>query len=156
MKGKMILTTILMIGCLTVAGVMAQTPQGPARPQIAPGTPPGKVLAEFLKLTETQGNDLKQLFEKRQADVQPLQEQLRTKEKSWRELMATPNPDPVAVGRLAIDLHALRGKIAEVQENFMTSLESLLTEEQQNRLHAVQRAALLEPVVRAFRELRIL
>ena len=156
MKGKMILTTFLMICCLTVTGVMAQTPQGPARPQIAPGTPPGKVLTEFLKLTETQSNDLKQLFEKRQSDMQPLQEQLRTKEKIWRELMESPNPNPATVGKLAIDLHTLRGKIAVVQDDFMTSLESLLTEEQQNRLHAAQRAALLEPVVRALRELRIL
>lgn len=115
---------------------------------------PIRVLARFLQLTPDQTEGVKQLLDARKGIVEPLQPQIADKEKEFRDLLAA-GTNPAAVGAAAIALDGLRRQVGEAHRQFVVSFEALLTAEQKTQLQALQRAARLQPVVAAARELGI-
>jgi hypothetical protein len=93
------------------------------------------------------------LLDIRRDTIQPLNRQIEDKNKILREKMAASARDATTIGNLTIEIHDLRQQIGEAQKGFNTDLESVLTETQLNRLQVLRRAARLEPVIRAVREL---
>jgi len=176
MTRRLVLVTVLLAICLVAAGAPAQsrTPAAatlvraaaapaqeaaapPPPPQLAaPGVPPLRLIVRFFELTEEQIELLKGFFEDQKEIVQPLMEQIAEKERELKEELSGETPAPELVGRLVIDIHALRAQIGEAHKALMENFVNILSEEQKNKLRAVHHAARLEPVVNAMQQLKLL
>jgi Spy/CpxP family protein refolding chaperone len=115
---------------------------------------PLRVLSRYFQLTPDQAEGIRKLLEVRKSAVEPLIQEIAAKEKELRELIAA-GTDPLAVGRTALALDSLRKQVGEAHQQFAAGFQELLTAEQKTQLQAVQRAARLQPVVAAARELGI-
>ena len=85
-----------------------ERPDGPhGGPGFGPGFGPDPArLAERLGLSEDQQAQLKALREKDREASRPLFEAARQAHEAFREALEAANPDPAAVGRAALAMHA--------------------------------------------------
>ncbi len=138
----------LLFGLCFFAGRTAA--QNPSPPNV----PPIRIIADFFVLTAPQLDEIKGLLETRRAAVEPLAKQIDAKEKELGELIRSSNPDASTLGSLMIEIHGLREQLNRAHKEFIVGFEGVLTDEQKNKLNAVRRAARLDPVIHAMRELR--
>jgi hypothetical protein len=112
-------------------------------------TTPLTVVAAFLQLTPNQTTELGQLLEARQARLVPL---LQTAQNLTQQLgnLLNSGANPVQVGAVVIQIHALQQQAGQTQQAFLAQFTSLLAADQLQRLQAVQIAAQLQPVLPAF------
>jgi len=156
------------MACLMAAGIWAQVgmqpPAGPppglqAQPLLNHPAPmpenPLRVLARYLQLTPDQAEGVTRLLQVRKTVVEPLTQEIAAKEKELRDLIAA-GTDLMSVGGAVIAIDGLRKQVGEAHRQFATSFQELLTPDQKGQLQAVQRAARLQPVVGAARELGII
>ncbi|MBP1598450.1 MAG: motif family protein [Acidobacteria bacterium] len=166
-RRSMLLIPIVIVA-LTAAGIWAQVgtplPAGPppgmqAQPFPKPPAPmpenPLRVMSRFLQLTPEQAEGVRGLLEARRSVVEPLTQEIAAKEKELRDLIAA-GTDPASVGRTVIAIDGLRKQVGEAHQRFAASFQELLTPDQKTQLQAIQRAARLQPVVGAARELGII
>ncbi len=107
----------------------------------------------FLELAPEQVEQWDMLLAVRDETVTALREQLVPLEEQLRELLGEPDPDPVEVGQLTIQIHELREQIGEANRAYLAGFESMLEEEQAGRLvflRRADRAKRLFPAFRAF------
>lgn len=128
--------------CLAVP-LLAQNP-----PQQPPQPPPLTELKAYLTLTDSQVNQLQTLVQsERQANQTRVQE-INTKEQQLRTLLNNNSNDAAALGRLLIDIQALRRQITTTSDNFRTQAIALLTDAQKPKLTALDAASKLAPAIR--------
>jgi Spy/CpxP family protein refolding chaperone len=149
------LLVLILLLCSGAGIASAQAPDELRGPALDPPLHPMRIVVQYFDLTPEQVDQIKGFLETRKAVVEPLMKQIAEKEKDLRDLLGTANPDPTAVGNLTVAIHGLRDQVREAQDQFDTSLDGILTPDQLTKLHAVRKAARLEPVVRAMRELRL-
>ena len=167
MVRRYVLLTSIGVACLMAAGMWAQVGvQPPAGPlpgqQVQPfPNPPGpmpenplRVMARYLQLTPDQAEGVRSLLEVRKGIVEPLIQEIAAKEKELRDLIAA-GTDPMSVGRTVLTIDGLRKQVGEAHGQFAACFQELLTPDQKTRLQAVQRAARLQSIVAAARELGI-
>lgn len=130
--------SILTVPWLAVA-LMAQ----PAPPQ----APPVQALKQFLSLTDAQVTQLAQLRREQGQTVQVINQQIREKEAALRELLQSGSSDAATVGRLVLDVNALRKQIRETDERYQAQARQVLTAAQQEKLGALVEAARLQPAI---------
>ena len=171
MRFTFALLAVLLAGC---DGMYAQTPA----PKPVPGTPapdlsklnierilqqlqttnihasaedvsPLQVVARFLQLGTGQVSELEQLLQARQATLVP---PFQTAQSLIQQLGALLNSggNPAQIGALVIQIHALQQQIAQAQQAFLTQFAAILDPDQLQKLHAVQIAAQLQPILPAF------
>ena len=112
-------------------------------------TSPLQVVAEFLQLRPGQVSELEQLLQARQAAIVPLFQTAQAKIQQLGILLNT-GGNPVQVGVLVIQIHALQQQVGQTQQSFLTHFVSILDVEQVQKLQAVQVAAQLQPILPAF------
>ena len=112
-------------------------------------TSPLQVVAEFLQLRPGQVSELEQLLQARQAAIMPLFQTAQAKIQQLGILLNT-GGNPVHVGVLVIQIHALQQQIGQTQQSFLTHFVAILDAEQVQKLQAVQVAAQLQPILPAF------
>lgn len=141
---------------LTGLGVVRalEKAQGMAADAADPSTALPAVV-QFLQFRPDQVEILQQLLQARQEAETPLLQAIAEHERRLRELLESRGTPP-EVGQVVIELHALQGQVAQVQQSFLANLENLLDPEQRQRLEAVRQAARLQPIVPAFQQLQLL
>ena len=112
-------------------------------------TLPLQVVAEFLQLRPGQVSELEQLLQARQAAIVPLFQTAQAKIQQLGILLNT-GGNPVQVGVLVIQIHALQQQIGQAQQSFLAHFVAILDAEQMQKLQAVQVAAQLQPILPAF------
>lgn len=112
-------------------------------------TTPLQVVAEFLQLTPGQVSELEQLLQVRQAKLVPLFQTVQNLVQQLGKLLNS-GANPVQVGAVVIQIHALQQQIAQAQQAFLTQFAALLDAQQLQRLQAVQVAVQLQPILPAF------
>jgi Spy/CpxP family protein refolding chaperone len=153
MKNVLSQLTMILLLC-SVAGIAsAQVPNELRGPALDPPLHPMRIVAQYFDFTQEQVDQIRGFLEIRKAAVEPLLKQIAAQEKDLHDLLGTTDPDPAAVGNMLIAIHQLKEQVKAARDQFDTSLEGILTPDQATKLHAVRRAARLEPVVRAMREL---
>jgi len=112
-------------------------------------TSPLQVVAQFLQLTPAQITEMQQLLQARQAALVPL---FAASQNLTQQLGNALNNggNPAQVGALVIQIHGLQQQMGQVQQAFITQFAALLTQDQLQRLQAVQIAAELQPILPAF------
>ncbi|HVS02017.1 MAG TPA: periplasmic heavy metal sensor [Thermoanaerobaculia bacterium] len=151
------------LATLALACLVAATAAGPAAaqapvlaPEHAAAPPPHVVVAEFLGLTDEQREAWAAIREEARAAIAPLVEELRGQEEALHELLATPDPDPAAVGALVLAIRELRQAIRVEEQEAVAAFLALLDDEQRGKLARLRRAAPLCRVVPAFEALHLL
>jgi Spy/CpxP family protein refolding chaperone len=145
-SNKFSLRKMLMIGSLAVA-----LPAGLAVAQPAPGPGPGgrmgpaqRVLRGALAqldLTQDQKDKIKVAMEAEKPAIQALADKSRTDGKALRDLMATSNPDPKAVGEAFLKVHQNRLAAKAEREKVQGQIEALLTPAQKAKFEGYIQAA---------------
>lgn len=115
-----------------------------------------EVVAHVLELSPEQMEAWRGILQATRDAIQPLGEQVRTKEQALRDLVGSTNPDPAAIGALVLEIKALREQIRALEEGSTTSFLALLTPEQTAKIAEVDAAARLCPVVPAFADLHLI
>ncbi len=112
-------------------------------------TPPLQVVADFLQLRPGQVSELEQLLQERQATLVPLFQKAQALIYQLGALLNS-GGNPVQVGVLVIQIHALQQQMAQAQQRFLSQFVAILDADQLQRLQAVQIAAQLQPILPAF------
>jgi hypothetical protein len=128
----------------SVAGIEAPAPP-----------PPPAVVAAFLQLTPQQTAQFLELLKQFISAVEPLEQQKQVVQHQLDLLLASPAPDPAAIGKLILFIRALDQQEQRVVQGFQQIFSGLLTSAQIEKVQAVALAAQLEPVVGAFEALYI-
>ena len=120
--------------------------------QSAEETSPLQVVAEFLQLRTGQVSELEQLLQARQATLVPL---FQTAQSLIQQLgfLLNSGGNPVQVGVLVIQIHALQQQMAQAQQAFLARFVAILDPDQLQRLQTVQLAAHLQPILPAFQSI---
>ena len=123
-----------------------------AAPQTSNGQcpPPPAVVATFLGFTDAQAQQFGILLNQFQTTVHTLQEQIAALQQQLNTLLGQPRPDPAAVGKLVLQIHALEQQVEQAIQNYHELFANLLTPEQKQKIEGVTVASQLQPVVGAF------
>jgi Spy/CpxP family protein refolding chaperone len=123
MKTKFIAALALL---LVATAAFAQQPSRAAR------------LARYLELTPDQIAAWKQIHTDTAAIVQPLEATAHSTRTQLEAALKAATPDPAAVGKLAIALHATREQIRTARADARTKLVAVLTPEQKTKFEALE------------------
>lgn len=126
-----------LIAALAILAVAAAAFAQPAAP------PRARILAKVLDLTPDQIAAWKQIESDAAATIKPLATSARETRQQLQAALQAPSPDPAAVGRLAIALHATREQIKNVRADVHAKLVATLTPEQKTKFDALEEAAKL-------------
>ncbi len=130
MTQRVILAALLTF-CLVGSTALAQAPDAAAGKR-----PFAKILrlVKFLNFEEAQIAQLKDLLKEQAEALKPLQERTKRINATLKELLASQDPNPAAVGKLVIARHRLALQMAKVKKDFWTKFEALLTPAQAAKL----------------------
>lgn len=130
MTRRTILAVFLTL-CLLGTTALAQAPD-----KATDKNPLRKVwrLAKWLEFDEVQIAALKDLLKEQAQALRPLQERTKRINATLKELLASQDPNPAAVGKLVIARSRLGRQMAAAQKDFWVKFEALLTGEQKAKL----------------------
>ena len=129
---KRIITITLIVLISTIAS--AQQPRR-MRPDGPPPPPPR--LDEFLNLTPDQQTQIDALHQSQRATVEPLFEAKRAEDEKLRAMLESPAPDPTAIGRQVLAIHAIDQQIKAAHDATEQKVSALLTPDQRVRFEAM-------------------
>jgi Spy/CpxP family protein refolding chaperone len=134
-------TIVAVLGAATLAlvvGAAVGSAQLPPPGERGPWMGRGEGMARFLGLSEQQQGEVRKLTEDRRADHQALREKVEANFEQLQQALESANPDPAAVGELAIEGHRLRQQERALREAQDRAIRDLLTAEQQVRFDAMK------------------
>jgi Spy/CpxP family protein refolding chaperone len=133
------MTTLAVIGAagLALGAGMAAAQPGPGGPGRRGAGGPERI-ARVLGLTEEQQARVRDLMEAQRPKHEALREKAAANREALREALSAGNPDPTAVGELAIEGHRLREEGRKVREAHEQALRQLLTPEQRTKFDALR------------------
>ena len=105
---------------------------------IAPAQPP---MVKYLQLTPEQVTAWKQIRSETAAPVKPLRANAQELRRQLQAALNAPSPQPAAVGKLALQLHGLRGQIRAAREASRTRLSATVNAAQKSKFNALQAAS---------------
>jgi Spy/CpxP family protein refolding chaperone len=127
------LTLVLGAGALSAQPAPAEGPAG-SKPRMGPA----EGMARFLGLSEPQKEQVRKLTSERRAEHEALREKLEKNRAELQEALSGANPDPAAVGELAIEGHRLHEQGRALREAQDKAIRALLTPEQQVKFDAMK------------------
>ena len=133
-------TTILGTALTLALGgsASAQPPASEGPGGVRPRMGRAEGMARFLDLNEAQKEQVRKLMEGRRAEHEALRDEVETNAEQLKKALEGANPDPVAVGELAIEGHRLRAQGRALREAQDKAVRGVLTPEQQSRFDAMK------------------
>jgi Spy/CpxP family protein refolding chaperone len=116
-----------------VAGAVAAPNRSPL-----PGCNNPRAIAKYLKLTEVQVAQTKDLREDLRDAVEPLRAQIEPIRDRIRTALDAASPDALAVGTLVVQADGVHDQIRDLQEDFEEDFEALLTADQLAKWQTLQ------------------
>ena len=145
------LHTLLPLAVLGLGFAQGPIPQaGPIGPGLRPGPMHRggvEAIRQYLGLTDDQIRQIQKARDAARTSTQDVAEQLRAKETEMRGQLESGGADASAVGRLALDIDALRSQMKQAADTARQNVLALLTPEQTAKLQALEEAATLRPAV---------
>jgi uncharacterized membrane protein len=114
------------------------------------------VVTNVLQLSPDQTGALITMIQTRDAALHPIAARLRADHEALGKLLESPAPDAAAVGGLLIEIHAAEKQAGAVAQDAAAGFDSILTDEQRQRLQFVRQAAQAQPAVPAFKAVGLL
>jgi Spy/CpxP family protein refolding chaperone len=153
MKGKIsraLLTGVLLMVLAGTTCVLAQVPTACDAGRAM------EVVTRFLDLTEDQREDFVPILQKSHEDIKLIEEQQRILRRELDGLLDSGEYDLDKVGEYTEKIHALGHQIREIRKDMVESLLLVMNEDQMRKSAIVRRAAVLQPVINAYKTLGIL
>lgn len=147
MRARILLPLVLL------SAALAQGPMGPrgfgqfGPPGATPAAPRFDELKAYLNLTDSQVQSIQQAQQKAMESQRTAFEQIRTKHEAVRDMLDKGTSDAAAVGKLMLEIHALRKQAEQARATIRTQLVGFLTTEQKTKLAALEQAAKLQPAI---------
>jgi hypothetical protein len=110
----------------------------------------------YLNLTDTQITGIQAVQKQLDTATSNLQQQIQTKETDLQTKLTAGASDAATVGRLLIDITALRKQIDTQSSPFRDQAKNLLTADQKTKLKTLEDASKLEPQIRQATQLLLL
>lgn len=130
--------TLRMLPILALAAaLLAQAPFQPAVDQIK----------AYLNLQDSQIQTLQQLRQQQMQAVQSTLSEMAAKQQSLREQLDRGSTDATALGKLLLEIEALRKRANVTDTSFRTQAVNVLTTEQKTKLAALEQAHKLAPAI---------
>jgi Spy/CpxP family protein refolding chaperone len=126
---------------LTALAVAAWGQMGPG------GPPPIEELKTYLGLTDTQIQALQQLRRQEMEALQPVHQQMQEKQRTLREQIQAGSTDAAGLGRLLLEIEALRKSVGEIHKKFHEQAVNSLSADQKTKLNALAEAGKLQPTI---------
>ncbi|MEO8660303.1 MAG: Spy/CpxP family protein refolding chaperone [Bryobacteraceae bacterium] len=130
---------------------MAQGMRGPMGMGMGPGgggaAPTFDNIKTYLTLTDSQLTAIEAIRTSARTANQQTMTDLRTKETALQALLKSSNPDPAAVGKLMVDIQALRATMHTANTSLTDQAVALLTPDQKTKLASLAAAAALQPQI---------
>lgn len=104
-------------------------------------------LKTYLALTDQQLQQLQQLIRSRAEAIRPLHEQIRQKQQTLDQQLASGSASATALGQLLLDIQNLRKQVESTHATFHTQALNVLNEAQRGKLNGLQEAARLQPAI---------
>jgi Spy/CpxP family protein refolding chaperone len=111
--------------------------QPPPPGERGPGMGRAHRMARFLGLSDQQREAIQKLMEEQRGDHQALREKLKKNRDAMQQALESANPDPTAVGELAIEAHRLRQQLRALRDAQDKAIRELLTPEQKAKFDAM-------------------
>ena len=145
------LHTLLPLAVLGLGFAQGPIPQaGPIGPGPRPGPMPRggvEAIRQYLGLTDDQIQQIQKARDAARISTQDVAGQLRAQEAEIRRLLESGTADAGAVGRLALDIDALRGQMKQAADTAHQNVLAFLTPDQTAKLLTLEEAARLRPAV---------
>lgn len=145
----------LFIAATPSKAVNATANTTPNTSQATPPPPPA-VVAAFLNLTPGQDAQFQALLGSFLGTLQNLEAQAAAREQALQPLLSAANPNPLQIGVVVLQIHALEQQQAQAVQSFQQAFVSMLAPDQLQKVQAVAQAAQLAPVVGAFQSLYLI
>jgi Spy/CpxP family protein refolding chaperone len=98
-------------------------------------------LKSTLNLSPAQVTSIRQLARDRRESYRAIHSQARPKFEQLKSLLAQPNPDPAAVGKIVIDLNAIHEQARAKQKDVEKQLSGILNPSQQQTVDNLRKQA---------------
>ena len=134
-------TILAVLGAVVIAlgvGPAAAMAQPPPRGERGPWMGQADRMAKFLGLSQQQQDQIRKLMEDRRGDRQALWEKLKTNREATQQALDNANPDPAAVGELAIEAHKLHQQMQALRDAQDKAIRDLLTPDQKVKFDAMK------------------
>jgi uncharacterized membrane protein len=118
--------------------------------------PPVVFVTNFLQLAPEQTMALITMIQARDAALQPVGRKIQADQEALGKLLDSPDADPVTAGRLLIEIRTLEKQAGAAAHDASAQFESVLTQDQRDRLQFVRQAAQVEPAIPAFKAVGLL
>lgn len=128
-----------------VAG-FAQGPAGPGFP-LGPPQPGTDLVKAFLTLTDSQIQGLQQLRTQTGDALQSIHQEIQQKQTTLQEQLSKGSTDAAALGKLLLDIEALRKRVTQTEETLHNQALGTLTAAQKAKLMTLEDAVKLQPVI---------
>ncbi len=148
-----------------LCAALAQGPgPGPRGGMMGPGFGPGARLGgpalddikTYLSLTDAQIQSMQQVRQRAYENLRTTFDQMRAKHTALRDMLDKGATDAAAVGKLVLDMDALRKQVQQAQASVRTQVMAQLTPAQVTRLKALEDAAKLQPEIRGAQALGLI
>jgi len=103
-----------------------------------PGMGRAEHMARFLGLSQQQQAEVRKVMEGQRADHQALWEKLKTNREATQQALDSANPDPAAVGELAIEAHRLHQQEQALRDAQDKAIRDILTSDQKVKFDAMK------------------
>jgi hypothetical protein len=149
-----VVVTMLSLVPVQAKAALGAGTQGTQSNAADPCTPPA-VVVSFLNFTPAQAAQFQELLSEFLPTVQGLQQQITVLQNQLNILLNQPNPNPVAVGNVTLQIHVLEQQVAQAIQDYQNLFVGLLSDAQKEKVQAVTQASQLQPVVPAFVALKL-
>ena len=134
-------TILAVLGAVVIAlgvGATESIAQPPPPGERGPWMGRADRMARFLGLTDQQQAEIRKLMADRRGDGQALWEKLKTNREAMQQALESANPDPAAVGELAIEAHKLHQQMQALRDARDKAIRDLLTPDQKVKFDAMK------------------
>jgi Spy/CpxP family protein refolding chaperone len=135
---KTILTVLGGAALALVLGAVAGSAQPPPPGERGPGRGRPDAMTRFLALSEQQQEQVRKAMDEQRPEHEAMREKLEKNRDLLQQALESANPDPVAVGELAIEGHRLHEQQRTLREAQEKALRDLLTAEQRVKFDAMK------------------
>ncbi len=135
---KTILTVLGGATLALVLGAVAGSAQPPPPGESGPGMGRLDAMTRFLALSEHQQEQVRKVMDDQRPEHEALREKVEKNRDLLQQALESTNPDPVAVGELAIEGHRLREQERALRDVQEKAFRGLLTAEQRVKFEAMK------------------
>lgn len=137
-------------------GAQQHGPEGPAIHRNGGPFRAMGIVAEYLELDEGQVGSIREISQALREEAMPIRQNVRALKQELKAQFDSDTPDATIVGSLMIQIHEQREELRNLAQARNEAVLDLLSVEQAAKVNDVLEAAKLQPVIRAFHELKLL